>query len=243
MLPDSDLLQLWEDGARRHPVDRALLLLGAAHPDAPYATLADWPLGSRNWAIGELRAACFGHGIHGWVSCPRCGDRLQFETDWRALAAAGGDGDRDRPIVVGARAFRLPTSRDLARIAKEADPHVAAIRLVEHCLLRSDDLSPNDLSPHDPAAWSDRELEEIGDRMAQADPLAETRLTLACPSCGHGWEENLDIAAFLWEEIEARAKRILFEIHRLASAYGWAEAQILALSARRRALYLEMVHA
>jgi hypothetical protein len=238
MLPDSDLLQLWEDGARRHPIDRALLLLGAAQPDAPYDALADWPLGHRNRAIGDLRAACFGHGIHGWVECPRCGDRLEFETDWRALAAAAGNDQRDGPILVGARVFRLPTSRDLARVATESDPHVAAIRLVANCLL-----GPSDSGPHDAGAWSDEELDEIGDRMAQADPLAETRLTLACPTCAHAWEEGLDIATFVWAEIDARAKRILYEVHRLASAYGWAETQILALSTRRRALYLEMVHA
>jgi hypothetical protein len=218
-------------------------MLGAAHPDAPCEALADWPLGDRNRAIAELRAACFGPGIHGWVACPRCGDRLEFETDWRALAAAGGEPDRDRQIVVGARAFRLPTSQDLARIAQESDPHAASIRLVEICRLGPHDVGTNDLDPHGPATWSEQELKEIGDRMAQADPLAETRLTLACPSCAHAWEETLDVAAFAWEEIEARAKRILFEIHRLASVYGWAEAQILALSARRRALYLEMVHA
>jgi hypothetical protein len=233
MLSGSDLLQLWEDGARRHPVDRALLLLGAAHPDAPYETLADWPLGNRNRAIGELRATCFGHGIHGWISCPRCSDRLEFETDWRSLVADAGDPHPDQQIVVGEQTFRLPTSRDLARIATESDPHVASIRLVENCRL----------SPHDSAIRFDQELDEIGDWMTRADPLAETRLTLACPSCAHAWEESFDIAAFLWEEIEARAKRILFEIHRLASTYGWTEAQILALSERRRALYLEMVHA
>ena len=236
MLSDSDLLQLWEDGTRRHPVDRALLMLGAAHRDAAYEALADWPLGERNRAIAQLRAACFGPGIHGWVACPRCGDRLEFETEWRALADAG-DPDPDRPLVVGARTYRLPTSRDLARIAAESDPHLAAIRLVEGCRL----------GPHDAddggAAWSDQELEAIGERMAQADPLAETRLTLACPSCTHAWDETLDIAAFAWEEIEARAKRIMLDVHRLASSYGWTEAQILALSARRRAVYLEMVHA
>ncbi len=81
--------------------------------------------------------------------------------------------------------------------------------------------------------------------MAQADPLAETRLALECPSCAHAWEESFDIAGFLWEEIEARARRIVFDVHALASAYGWTEAQILALSAvsRRRALYLEMARA
>src|ERR1700688_4275820 len=123
-LSDSDLLDLWEDGLRRHPVDRALLILGAAHPDAPYEVLADWPLGHRNRAIAELRCACFGPGIHGWISCPRCGDRLEFEMDWRVLAAEDDARGGDQHVVVGGRAFRLPTSRDLARIANESDPHL-----------------------------------------------------------------------------------------------------------------------
>jgi hypothetical protein len=232
-LSDSDVIDLWENGVQRHPVDRALLTLGAAHPEVPQAALADWPLGRRNQAIAELRAASFGHGIHGWIACPGCGDRLEFEIDWRALAATGSDSRLDQPIVVGGRTFRLPTSRDLAAVAQEAERHLASIRLVDNCLIE----------PDDSAVWSEQELEEIGDRMAEADPLAETRLTLDCPSCFHAWEESLDIAAFLWEEIDARARRIVFEIHGLASAYGWTEPQILALSPSRRALYLEMVRA
>jgi hypothetical protein len=232
-LSDSDVIDLWENGVQRHPVDRALLTLGAAHPEVPHAALADWPLGRRNRAIAELRATCFGHGIHGWISCPGCGDRLEFEIDWRALAAEASDSRRDQTIVVGGRTFRLPTSRDLADIVQQIDPHLASIRLVDNCLVE----------PDGSIVWSEQELEEIGDRMAQADPLAETRLTLNCPSCFHAWEESLDIAAFLWEEIEARARRIVFEIHGLASAYGWTEPQILALGPSRRALYLEMVRA
>jgi hypothetical protein len=88
--------------------------------------------------------------------------------------------------------------------------------------------------------WSDEDLDQIGQSLARADPLAETRLALRCPVCESQWEENLDIVSFLWREIEARARRLLFEIHTLASAYGWAEADILSLSEHRRALYFEM---
>ena len=99
------------------------------------------------------------------------------------------------------------------------------------------------MSIRDPRSdsWSDQELEEIGERMAVADPLAETRLTLHCPKCEYDWEATLDIVAFVWAEIEARARRLLLEIHTLASAYGWSETQILALSENRRARYVEMV--
>jgi hypothetical protein len=77
--------------------------------------------------------------------------------------------------------------------------------------------------------------------MAQADPMAEILLTLRCPVCDNEWSAALDIATFLWAEIEARAKRILFEVHALASAYGWTEKEVLSLSEHRRALYMGMV--
>jgi hypothetical protein len=41
----------------------------------------------------------------------------------------------------------------------------------------------------------------------------------------------------------ARARRLLIEVHSLASAYGWSETDILSMSEPRRALYLEMVQA
>ncbi len=43
--------------------------------------------------------------------------------------------------------------------------------------------------------------------------------------------------------MEARAKRLLSEVHALASAYGWSEREILGLSVARREFYLGMVRA
>ena len=79
--------------------------------------------------------------------------------------------------------------------------------------------------------------------MAVADPLAEIRLALCCPSCGDESTETIEIVSFLWGEIEARGKRLLTEVHAIAAAYGWTEAEALALSPARRAFYLEMVQA
>jgi hypothetical protein len=50
-----------------------------------------------------------------------------------------------------------------------------------------------------------------------------------------------DVAEFLWREIDAWAKRVLEEVHTLASAYGWAQGEILSLSAARRRRYVSMV--
>jgi len=75
----------------------------------------------------------------------------------------------------------------------------------------------------------------------EADPQAEIRLELACADCGHAWAEPFDIVDYLWAEIGDRAKRLTYEVHALASAYGWTEAEVLRLPAERRRRYLEMV--
>jgi hypothetical protein len=248
-LSDADLLRLWEGGLRSHPVDRALQALNAAIPEMAYQQLADWPLGRRNEALIEFRCQCFGHDLRGWVACARCYEKLEFAIDGQTIALAGknrdqsaGGNDLDATIVVNHQTFRLPSSRDLATAAMEEEPRGAAIRILESCrLTHCADADSTDIDDSYPQSWSDEEIEEIGERMAAADPLAETRLTLHCPKCENDWEETLDIVSFVWSEIEARARRLLLEIHTLASAYGWTEAEILSLGENRRARYVEMV--
>jgi hypothetical protein len=228
-LSNLELLELWERGCTLHPIDRALHALALALPDQPYDALADWPLGRRNTALAELRSACFGPKLEGWVACPECSERLEFKMDANAFNAALPPPQ----ITVRGRSFRLPTSRDLARIAAESDPLDAAIQLAEQCCLTSPEA----------AHWSDHDLDEIGIQLAEADPMAETRISFECSECGHRWDQPLDIAAWLWTEIEARGRKLLFEVHTLASAYGWFESEILSLSEVRRGLYLQMVRA
>jgi hypothetical protein len=78
----------------------------------------------------------------------------------------------------------------------------------------------------------------------RAWPISIRRLSgarLRCPACKASQQVLFDIAAFFWSEIGACAKRLLREIHLLARAYCWREADILAMSAWRRECYLAMV--
>jgi hypothetical protein len=81
------------------------------------------------------------------------------------------------------------------------------------------------------------------ERLGAADPGAETLLSMVCPACAHSWQSVLDAATFFWEELATRARRLLREVHTLARAYGWREAEILALPGRRRQTYLDLVGA
>jgi hypothetical protein len=203
--------------------------LSAALPELPPASLADWPLGRRNQALVELHCRCFGEVLHGWSACVSCHEKMELEVYGSALLRQKYGGVWQ--IAFCGKSFRLPSSRDLAAIAAETDSHAAVLCLLERCR-ESDAECPN---------WTEDDVERIGEQMALADPLAEIRVELRCPVCGHESVETLDIVSFIWEEIEARAKRLLWEVHSIASVYGWNEAEVLSLSAQRRNHYLNMV--
>lgn len=233
-LSSSGLLALWEQGFGLHPLDQALLALTAALPEVPPETLADWPLGQRNQALINLHRACFSSRLQAWASCNRCGEKMEFDLDAAALAGEKpGDRCDETIIKVKGHSFRVPTTRDLAQVVRQGDTRRAALCLLERCRLDGGE------SP----AWSDDDVEAIGEAMAEADPLAETRIALRCTSCSSQWDEALDLGAFLWAEIGARVKRLLWEVHTLASVYGWMQDEILSLSEARRSAYIEMVRA
>jgi hypothetical protein len=156
--------------------------------------------------------------------------------DGRALAK-GEVPAQGTQIDVYGRSYRLPTSSDLAAVATENDSTAAARRLLSRCCTNGEGMTSNE------TVWSDEEMEAIGERMAAADPLAEILLSFECPNCAASFVESLDLPAFLWAEMEGRAKRLLLEVHALASAYGWSEREILALPPVRREFYLGQVRA
>ncbi len=83
----------------------------------------------------------------------------------------------------------------------------------------------------------------VAARLAEADPGARIDLAVDCPGCGAAWSAPFDIVSFLWAEVDACARRLVGDVHALASAYGWTEDDVLALSPARREAYLELVGA
>ena len=233
-LAGSELLMLWERGASRHALDRSALLAAAARPDWPVDAIADLPLGAVNKSLLELRAACFGSRIDGHADCPRCGQRLSFSVDANELLATAPDDDssNSREAEVAGLRVRTPSLRDLAAVSPEADAEHAARRLLARCTLAGD------------AAQLDEAARlAVEQKLDALDPHADLTLAVQCVACGHADLVQLDAGQLLWDEIESRAQALLHEVHLLASAYGWSEPQILALTPARRASYLAMVGA
>src|SRR5215475_6423072 len=170
----SEILEMWEMGRRLHSLDRGLLALSVAQP-SPSADLANWPLGRRNRALFDLHCTSFGSRLQGWTSCTGCGEKVEFDLNANTLMTAQAkEHESQETFTVGGECFRLPTSRDLADVIAASDARLAAIRLLERCRV----------SRSEPLNWTDAMVEEIEDKMASADPMADIRLALRCPTCG-----------------------------------------------------------
>lgn len=224
-LDDATLLALWERGAGLHPLDRTLVLCGAAREDVPPARLADLPLGEVNVSLLRMRRASFGPRVAALVECERCAGRLEIALDADALLGALDARGTDAAPGTTAAGMRALTIRDLAAVAGERDADAAARVLAERCLVA------------DVAAVA---LEEIEQRLDALDPAADIALDVTCDACGHAWRASLDIGAFLWKEVATHAATVLADVHRLAREYGWTEREILALGPQRRAAYLAL---
>jgi hypothetical protein len=232
-LGDLDLLLLWERSTHRHALDRSALLCAWARPELPVDTIPDLPLGETTEILLRLRAACFGERISAHVDCGRCSERLQLSVSIHELLRDDSSLVSHEVDAAGER-WRLPTLRDLAAVARERDAEQAVSGLMARCRL-------NGVDEDAQQPLSETNLMEVEAALEAADPNADLVFDVRCGACGHVGTTQLDAGELLWEEIDARARALLNEVHLLARAYGWSEREILALSASRRAFYLSTV--
>jgi hypothetical protein len=237
-LSTTQLLALWDAGQTRQPIDRALLALALAMPEEAPETLADRPVGWREVNLLALRNATFGGALEGYASCPACSSLMEFSLDGNALLDQLTPPPDDARVDLDGRQWRLPTSRDQALIADAPDAETAVRRLLERCRVDAADTMP---LPDSERASLPIPVGELEQRMEALDPAANIRLALRCDTCGHAWDAALDVGACFWDELSNHARQLLHAVHRLAAAYGWREADILALSPARRAAYLELI--
>jgi hypothetical protein len=243
-LAPAAILAAWEQGRDQHPVNRALVLLGAAAPGLAGDALARLTVGERDRRLLDLRRATFGDRMESWATCARCGDAIEFAVSAGGLRVAPADGRPAETAELRADGLwlrvRAPNSLDLAAVADAPDAGAARARLLARCATV---VTPDGAggAPLDVAGAPPAVLDQVETALAGLDPQADVILALECPACGHAWDLVFDIAEFLWQEIAAAAVRLAGEVHALARAYGWREPDILALSPARRQLYLSLV--
>ncbi|GGJ08328.1 T4 family baseplate hub assembly chaperone [Streptomyces brasiliensis] len=230
------LLATWEAGLVEAPAGRATLLHRTARPDLDPGALPRRPLGEREADLFALRRALFGERLQVRLECRACGADMEFDLDAGEFARSL-DGPGEHVVRLAEDGwdveFRLPAAADLAAAARAADPRAA---LLARCLVsaeRDGTAVPADALP----APVQRRIAEA---VEAADPGADVALNVNCPECGAATRAELDIASYLWTELDAWARDVLLDVHLLATAYGWSEPEVLALSPLRRRYYLEL---
>ncbi|HEY1630537.1 MAG TPA: hypothetical protein VGF56_04440 [Rhizomicrobium sp.] len=214
--------------------ERGLALLGLGSPGTQAGTLADLSIGARDGALLSLREAMFGAGIEGCADCPACGETMELNFSTHDLASSTPRSDA--PIALAAEGYDVTLRRVTTRDLLARDSGDARRGLLARCLIAAKQ-GETDVTA---AALPTPVIDAASQALAKADPQADIQLSIGCSACGHGWQAPFDIVSYLWSELESWAVRTLRDVHTLARAYGWREADILAMSPARRKFYLEM---
>lgn len=159
------------------------------------------------------------------LTCPGCAEPLDVPLVLDELAATTAVPDEE--VRVDGAVVRAPTTADLVAASSAPDPSRA---LRDRCVRWESDLSADRRD----AALA--QVDEVAERLTGAAGIS---LRLECPACGAPVSADVDLVALLDDRLQGDARRIVAEVATLAAAFGWSEADVLALPARRRAAYLD----
>jgi len=231
-LPSATLLDLWEAGVAHAPAARPAALLAEAARE-PLAVIERLPLGRRDARLLQWYRENAGTRLEALTDCPWCSEPMELEFDASDVERPAGSGAAVTANEEGWRvSWRPPDTLDFCKAAAAGSAEAAREVLMECCLTIS---SPDEI--HGPP---EHLLEKLMDLAAAADPQADVQLALTCPACSAAWQVPFDIGAFLWKQIEWEAVQLLAQVHELAAACSWSEAEILSLSPARRSAYLQL---
>lgn len=252
-------LALWEQCSQLPPQLAPCALLASVRDADAEATEADatddalhperWPLGRRDAALLDLTAALFGPALTAATRCPACGEQIDLSLSTEQLRVASMASTASAPSApcgsISAAGWqvdwRLPNSLDLAAAGAAGSAQAAQHTLLQRCVQRATCQGVAVDRSEFAADLPPMLVQQLAAEMAAADPQALTELALQCPACTHAWTEVFDIGAFLLQRLAHWAETTLDQVHTLACAYGWTEAETLRLSPARRAHYLARV--
>ncbi len=238
-LSDLDVIHVWERGQYQHAIERALSMLAAANSEKTINDFAALSIGERDSSLLTLREQTCGSRLNGFAECPQCNARMEYSMEVADIRVSAKSSEVVHELSVEGfnMQFRLPDSYDLAAAVNCIDTAESGKILLRRCILnvnKSDESISFEDIPDDVKI---KLVQNIADR----DPQAEILLNITCGSCSHSWQVMFDIVSFFWDEICAYAKRLLLEVHLIARAYGWKEADILSMSPIRRQFYMELI--
>jgi hypothetical protein len=191
------------------------------------------PIGDLDAIVVHLRCRALGDSIVGEATCPGCSEMV--DVPLRLLAYLRHR--RPRPTRAARQGnepgwwelhryplqFRLPTVSDLREVAGSAG---ARAELLDRCVR---------------GTTTPRSVRSAERAMAVLGPTLRSSVSGPCPECAASMELTFDAREYCYSELRTLSVAVLDEVHLLASAYHWSEADILALPPTRRKAYAELI--
>lgn len=176
---------------------------------------------------------CFGEIVEGRLTCCRCSQpfEMRFSLVDLMQQVTNRLGGAEKPDASGlfstgdGRLFRLPTARDQQETARlDAEAAIAALR--DRCVVEGDPA----LAP-----------EELETTMERVGPMLDADLDAVCPHCGAGQSVKFDIQSYLFRSLGYERQFLLYEVHRIATAYGWGYDETLGLTREDRRKLVRLI--
>lgn len=202
------------------------------------------PVGKRMQCLLTLCRLSQGNIFSFQFSCAnaRCGQLMELDIPLAQFMEVRQAADTKDSVTVKWNGEKLrlrkPTGQDQREWLQHAyaDESAATHAMVQQLLVSEQD-GPATSPGHLPADL----LAEISRALDAADPLMNYQCSVVCPYCDHRADYPIDLEAFALKQLQQVQHNLLNNVHCLASAYHWSEAQIFSVPPWRRALYLKRI--
>jgi predicted RNA-binding Zn-ribbon protein involved in translation (DUF1610 family) len=157
----------------------------------------DLPMGDRVFLLFAARRVTLGDDLPIREVCPECGEKHLYVVDLSELEVKEMPDPSKRiydvtlPSGVSAR-FRISTGRDETTAAKSAKRQ-RADGLSQALLLRLELLNGEPPSLQSVKNLSLKDRLALREEFQKVEGGVDTAMDLECPSCGHEWEEDVDM--------------------------------------------------
>ena len=231
------LLDVWERVVALPHYTRALRLWLSLSNQSEEETV-NASVGQCDRGLISIYRSLFGCRVVCRASCPQCAEDHALDLNLGMFDLPfPTQGTQQLRIGKTTLEWRFPRAQTLARLATVRSGTLDVRKaLLQDCVM--DVRKGKELLAFE--QWPNELPSKLASAMAAADPMLDPRVSMTCAACGHAWSICFDIGCFLWSEIDFAARRLMLEVHRLATAYGWSESEILEMTAARRAAYLQM---
>lgn len=215
-------------------------------------------VGDRDYLVLKLRQITFGNKVEATLVCPNpeCEEKIDINFDTREIPIKQGkissrffttklpkktafkdDGGKNQYQVE----FRLPNGGDQEELASLAlkNETEAVNKLFSRCIRRIGRLTKIDESLVQKLSIPARE--KIEKTMKELAPQVDPEMEAVCPGCNTVFPFPFNMAQFFLNEINMNLDQLYQEVHFLAFYYKWSEAEILAMTQKKRRKYLELL--